>query len=292
MAFQRIVTHPGGAHQDDFLACCVLLALHPVSIHRRDPDAAELEDPETAVVDIGGRHEPLLGNFDHHQFPKDHPPLCSLSLVLQSLGVYDDARAFCDWLETAERFDTRGPFDTAAWLGVPREALARLISPSDVTILRRFAKARDVFPGEILWELMRWIGGDLLEYLANQRQRLDFLAGHTEFWEIATPSGSFRALFLPRTEPLPDEPSAGLDRFLASHPDPSGVAALVYPDRRGPGFGLSRHRDHPGLDFTRIDACDDVHFAHARGFVAKTTATDPGRLRELLGLAWTGGPPA
>jgi hypothetical protein len=57
---------------------------------------------------------------------------------------------------------------------------------------------------------------------------------------------------------------------------------MVYPDRRGNGYGLSRHNDHPGLDFTRIEKHDDVHFAHARGFVAKTPATNPDRLRELL----------
>jgi hypothetical protein len=40
------------------------------------------------------------------------------------------------------------------------------------------------------------------------------------------------------------------------------------------------------LDFTRIGDCEDVHFAHARGFVAKTSATDSGRLKELLRLSW------
>ena len=64
------------------------------------------------------------------------------------------------------------------------------------------------------------------------------------------------------------------------------VVGLVYPDRRGTGFGLSRHNDHPGLDFTRIGECEDVHFAHSRGFVAKTSATTPERLRELLERAW------
>jgi hypothetical protein len=31
-----------------------------------------------------------------------------------------------------------------------------------------------------------------------------------------------------------------------------------------------------------------VHFAHARGFVAKTSAAEFGRLRELLEMAWVG----
>jgi Uncharacterised protein family (UPF0160) len=286
MSYSLILTHPGGSHKDEFLACCVLLAGSPVPIVRREPDADDLADPSTAVVDVGGEHQPGLGNFDHHQFPKDHPPLCSLSLVLQHLGIYEDARAFCDWLEPAEWLDTRGPQETSRWLGIDRDTLAKLNSPIDVTLLRRFAAVSRLEPGEPLWEMMRWIGEDLLAYLKSLRQRLDFIAEVGEFWEIPAASGPFHVLFVPRTDPMPDEPSAGLGRFIDGHPTGEKVVGLVYPDRRGKGFGLSRHNDHPGLDFTRIGGMEDVHFAHARGFVAKTSATDPARLRELLARSW------
>jgi hypothetical protein len=286
MIFSQILTHPGGSHKDEFLACCLLLAQHPVVIFRREPTPEDLADSTTAVVDVGHEHAPERGNFDHHQFPKDHPPICALSLVLQHLGVYEDARRFCDWVEPAEWFDTRGPIETARWLGVARETLFKLNSPIDTTLLRRFANAAEVPPGSPLWEVMRWIGEDLLNYLKTLRERLDFIASVGEFWQIETPRGRFKALFVPRTEPMPEEPSAGLARFIDSRPEEGEIAALVYPDRRGKGFGLSRHNDHPGLDFTRIEGCEDVHFAHARGFVAKTSATEPTRLRELLQLAW------
>jgi len=286
MTFSRILTHPGGSHKDEFLACCLLLAENSVTVFRREPTAEDITDPSTAVVDVGHEHVPERGNFDHHQFPKDHPPTCALSLVLQHLGVYEDARKYCDWLEPAEWFDTRGPIETARWLGVARETLFKLHSPIDTTLLRRFAAVSELQPGEPLWEVMRWIGADLLDYLKNLRERMDFIASVAEFWEIETPKGSFKVLFMPRTEPLPDEPSAGLPRFIESSPSAGGVVGMVYPDRRGEGYGLSRHQDDPGLDFTRIEGCDDVHFAHARGFVAKTSATDPKRLRELLAQAW------
>ena len=286
MSFSLILTHPGGSHKDEFLACCLLIAKHAAPLVRREPTPADLENPATAVVDVGGEHTPDSGNFDHHQFPKDHPPICALSLVLQHLGVYEDARAFCDWLEPAEWFDTRGPVDTARWLGVARETLFKLNSPIDTTLLRRFALVSELNPGEPLWEVMRWIGADLLDYLKNLRDRLDFIASVGEFWEIESPKGPFRVLFLPRTEPMPDEPSAGLGRFIDAHPAATDVVGLIYPDRRGAGFGLSRHNDHPGLDFTRIQDCEDVHFAHARGFVAKTSATDPRRLRDLISRSW------
>ena len=134
--------------------------------------------------------------------------------------------------------------------------------------------------------MMRWIGEDLVSYIKRLRKRLNFIEKTSEFWDIESGGESFRVLYLPRTEPLPDEPSAGVGRFILRHPEGSKIVGLVYPDRRSTGFGLSRHNDHPRLDFTRIEQCDDVHFAHARGFVAKTSATDPERLRELLRMSW------
>ena len=170
---------------------------------------------------------------------------------------------------------------TAQWLGVDRDTLSKLNSPVDVTLLRRFAKASRLGPGDPVWEVMRYIGEDLLEYLRSLRERLDFIAAHAELWSV----GNEEVLFLPRTEPLPDEPSSGIGRYLDSIGKGAEVAALVYPDRRGSGYGLSRHNDDPRFDFTRIEAEPDVHFAHARGFVAKTSAAAPERLRELLRLA-------
>ena len=286
MNFSLILTHPGGSHKDEFLACCLLVAENRVPVVRREPTVEDLAAPTTAVVDVGHEHLPERGNFDHHQFPKDHPPICALSLVLQHLNVYEDAREFCDWLEPAEWFDTRGPIDTARWLGVSRETLFKLNSPIDTTLLRRFSGVSELQPGEALWEVMSWIGQDMLGYLRNLRERLNYIGKIGEFWEIQTPTGVVKVLYIPRVEPLQEDLSSGLGRFIESHPDAKSVVGMIYPDRRGPGFGLSRHKDHPGLDFTRIQDCSDVHFAHARGFVAKTSATDPVRLRELLTQSW------
>jgi hypothetical protein len=281
MALSLILTHPGGSHKDELLACSLLAAVHRVPIVRREPTDADLADPSIAVVDVGGEHAPERNNFDHHQFPADHPPVCALSLVLQDLGVYEDARQFCEWLEPAEWFDTRGPNVTAKWLGVDRSAMSKLSSPIDITVLRRFAKAKRLEPGEPLWEMLSYIGEDLLEYLRDLRSRLDFIAETAEIWSV----DDHEVLFLPRTEPMPEEPSFGIGRYLESVGKNSTVAALIYPDRRGSGYGLSRHNDHPGYDFTRIEKEPDVHFAHARGFVAKTSASELSRVKELLKLA-------
>ena len=90
-------------------------------------------------------------------------------------------------------------------------------------------------------------------------------------------------LFLPRSENLSDDASAGLARYAAGLSEDQRVTGMVYPDRRGAGFALSRFNDHLGFDFTRVGDEPDVHFAHARGFVAKVTATDPARITEVSG---------
>ena len=278
----EIITHPGGAHKDDFLACCLLAHQHRAPICRRDPSPEDIDDQHTAVVDVGGVHDPEMQNFDHHQFPRDHPPVCALTLVLQSLDVYEDAVLLCDWLPTAEYLDTRGPNDTAKWLGIDRDVLSKLNSPIDLALLSRFEKSTNLVPGEPLWEIMSYIGEDLLGYLRIMRLRLQYLEDKAEFWEVEAPHGNFEALYLPRTENNDGDSSMGLGRYLQKIGKEDVVRALVYPDRRGGGYGLSRFNDHPSLDFYAIEGEEDVHFAHKRGFIAKTSATEESRLRELL----------
>ncbi|MEZ4365235.1 MAG: MYG1 family protein [Kofleriaceae bacterium] len=283
---RTIVTHPGGAHKDDLLAVCVLVALHDCPVERRDPTAADLADPEVAVVDVGGDHDPARANFDHHHFPREHPPTCALSLVLAHLGLYDDARRFCDWLEPAEWFDSRGPVRTAAWLGVPRKAISQLNSPIDLTLLRRFAQRPRHEPGEPLHAYMRMVGDDLLTYLREARTRLDAVAARVERWSIPHGDEVIETLFLPRADADTEEPSAALGGYVRAVGLGEVIAVLAYPDRRGGGYALGRYEDHPRLDFARVAAEPDVHFAHVSGFLCKTSAREPARLRELIAQAW------
>lgn len=284
--FTQILTHPGSSHKDEFLACSLLIAVHEVGVVRREPNEADLANAQVAVVDVGGEHNSSRGNFDHHQFPKDHPPVCSLSLVLMDMGLYEDAREYCDWLEVAEWFDTRGPVETAAWLGVERELLSKLNSTVDLTLLRRFAGMNDIRAGEPMWEVMRWIGADLIGYLRSLREKLDEISKSSVVWEIEHPAGGFRVLYLGRNERLSDDASAGLARYAAGLPEEQKVVAMVYPDRRGSGFALSRYNDHGGMDFTRIEGEVDVHFTHMRGFVAKSSAVEVERIKDLLRKSW------
>lgn len=281
-----IVTHPGGAHKDDLLACSVLVAEHPGAvIVRRDPTPEELGDPSVAIVDVGGSHDASLSNFDHHQFPREHPPTCALSLVLGGLGLYEDALRFCDWLETAEWFDSRGPKRTAEWLGAPREAVSKLTSPVDVTLLRRFAAEPEHRPGGLIHGWMSAVGEDLLEYLRTAREGVERIDAACEHWSVEAPGTVIETVFLARDAAPIDEPSASLGRYVRWKDIAESTGTLVYPDRRADGYGITRYEDDPRLDFSRVGDQPDVHFAHASGFMCKTSATDPARLRELIALA-------
>jgi hypothetical protein len=285
MKIQVIVTHPGGAHKDDFLACSLLAYLHGVPIQRREPSDEDLANIATCVVDIGGVHDAELNNFDHHQFPRDAPPLCAVSLVLQDMGLYEDALSFCEWLRPAEWLDTLGPNKSAKLMGIPRAALRDLNSPIDISLLNRFASHTELAPNNPVYQVMCMVGEDIVNYVRSLRERLDYLKQHCQWWTIETDGDPIQALFLEQSDVIATDPSFGIFAFIAEEEKEDQVHALVYPDRRGSGYGLTRYEDCPLLNFSMIENYDDVRFAHKRGFVAKVDATDPARLKQLLGNA-------
>ena len=184
----------------------------------------------------------------------------------------------------------RGPNQTATWLGVPRRAISQLNSPIDITLLRRFAQSDRLDPGETLYEYMRLVGEDLLEHLRSARERLDFVARHAEHWKLPLGDETIEVIFLPRVDPLPEEPSGAVASYIRSEGLENSIAALVYPDRRGSGYGIARYEDHPRMDFSAVGSEPDVRFAHKTGFMCKTEATDPDRLKELVQRAWKESP--
>ncbi|MAK46166.1 MAG: hypothetical protein CMI24_02735 [Opitutae bacterium] len=282
---KTIITHPGGAHKDDFLACAVLLSKFPVSILRRDPTDQELADPEIAVVDIGHQHNANLNNYDHHQFARDSDPSCALSLVLDQFGIYEDAKEFCSWLETTEWFDCRGPHETAEWLGVERETMAKLNSPIDVTIFQAFAKRNEHNSGEPIWEVMKMIGTDLVSFVVNLRKRMNQVAKHEEIWELGEEDQSMKIAFVPCTDPPIEDVSGGLAWRVKELGLEEDVVAMVYPDSRGEGYGMRRYNDSPVMDFSKLSDEPEVHFTHNRGFIAKTSCTEISKIKEMLLLA-------
>ena len=128
------------------------------------------------------------------------------------------------------------------------------------------------------------VGEDLVYYISSAKERLEYIAENSEVLELG---GNLQALYLPKTEPMPGEPSAGMGKFIELNEAASKCVAMIYPDRRGDGYALTRYNDDARLEFTKVEDCEDVHFAHKSGFLAKTTATDKDRLLELLRMSWS-----
>ena len=170
-------------------------------------------------------------------------------------------------------------------MGVPRAAFSELNSPIDISLLNRFANQTELTPDDTIYQVMSMVGEDIVNYVRSLRERLEFLKQHSKWWTIETDADPINALFLEQSDVIANDPSFGLYAFIAEQEKTDEVHALVYPDRRGSGFGLTRYEDCQRLNFSKIENQDDVRFAHKRGFVAKVEATDPDRLKELLGLA-------
>jgi len=264
---KTIVTHPGQAHRDEFMACCLLLASGIAkSIERRDPTEEDLNDPDVIVLDQGGRHEPDKLNFDHHQLERDAAPTCSITLVLPYLGIdVEQARSIWSWLEFSELLDSKGPFATAEKLGSNPDALFAGVSPIETTVLRWFGDQGLLLKSLFgLWPLMEQIGREKLDYLSKVVERINLLRENATVTEV---SG---LRFLDATcIDRADSPTLGLEIYAQELGE---IAGTVTQDDRGDGVSLFRREDHPRVDFSRLEGRGGVVFAHKGGFVAKLEA--------------------
>jgi hypothetical protein len=279
-----IVTHPGQAHRDEFLSCCLFIATGEADcIERRKSTDADFSNPDRIVLDQGEIWCPEFLNFDHHQFPRDAAPTCSITIVLEYLGIdVEQARKIWGWLEFSELLDSKGPFATAEKLGSNPDALFAGMSPIETTVLLWFQSESSIEayrprlpaegPGRIrsngepnpLWDLMSRIGREKLDYLGEVVERVAYLRENVMVVEI----GGLRFLDATCID-RDDNPTLGLDMLAKEMGD---IAGTVTQDDRGDGLTLFRREDHPRLDFSRLEGRGGVVFAHKGGFVAKLEA--------------------
>jgi len=291
-----MVTHPGGAHTDDFLSCCLLASKYAVSIERRDPNETDLEDASVFVVDVGGSYDEALNNYDHHQFPIEKEPVqCALSLVLKHFGLYETAFKHCPWLEVAERMDVYGPTKTSAWMGISCDQLAQLHSPAHFSLVKLFSQQERLSPEDALYVVMQQIGGDILNYLQTLEVKIQWFEENAKILEVKSEShaqGSFVVMQVVRNESgeVAEDQSLGMfqyiDQYNETNPE-NPIIGTIMPDRRSAGYSLTRFQDHPALDFNRVKGAEGVHFVHASGFVAKTELTDEAELLALFAQAYS-----
>lgn len=244
-----IIVHPGKAHFDEFFAVSLILTVHShidFKIERRNPTPAELDNPAVWVVDVGGRYEPGLKNFDHHQNMD-----LSASFVLVATHLTLDRKfAVMPWWGFKDRIDRFGPFKLAKELGI--ESLQSSHSPVEAWFLGLFEQ--DPNP---LCSLMQSFGQRMID-------EADHLMSQFDFWKSCdTVLLRDQVVLIGLTDD-----STGVQRYSDQLEVPASIA-ITY-DNRNDGWKLKRLKHARDVDFSRLDGHEYIRFAHKNGFLAKT----------------------
>ncbi len=264
---QLIITHPGGAHFDEMTAIGLILAVHADTdfrIERREPEPAELDDPNVWVVDIGDRHEPQKRNFDHHQ-SLDCP--AAFVLVAEYLGLAETLSVM-PWWQFKDSVDRFGPGKSSKIFDAGDDLVNR--NPVEIWLTANFAsEPKSSLP------LLKAYGAHVIEDARMLKSQIDYWKASSRLVIAGVPAmiGETRE-------------SAGLEEFRRLDENPPDI--VISLDRRDDGWRLFRYDGTP-VDFSRIADHPAVAFAHKSGFMAKTKerlATD--ELIALVSRAVTG----
>lgn len=274
MVPRKIIIHRGQCHLDELIAVAFALAigipvngrrmsLMPTPLFRRDPTDAELDDPSTLVLDVGGRHQPHLNNFDHHQRERDAAPECAASLLLAHIApeFLVDLKRFTRWFDALVQIDVRGPFAWAKANNLPEFpfALGGALEAPIKEIFEAFDGDRPV-PEELVGLLWR-VGCSHVDFVNKRKAAYDDVRTSAQYARVGEIEG---IVYLSK-----DTSAMQLWRDeLAEQGRVLGFSIML--DDRGEGLTLYRFNDDSRLDFARLAGNPAVSFAHAGGFIAKT----------------------
>lgn len=299
-----IVTHGGRPHLDDVMACALAMCRKgPESqddgvtqflsrnwgfmpIYRREPTAAELEDPNVVVIDVGGRLEPGRSNFDHHQLDRSDCR-CAMHLIAGHIRVpYKDGSRYptfaeflpriFPWWDTLVRLDQQGPYEAARHAGMVWDHIVPFIGPLAEVYLDQFADER-LSPQD----RGSFVYRTLACYVNNKVAAYFDIAEHLRREKL----GEIEVLDFTECDPRTCEDAS--KAFLTE----AGVAVFVARPRRegetwdNTGLTLMRIGDDMRVDFTKVESEPSVRFAHKGGFLAQLKERDMDEARRLIHIA-------
>lgn len=265
---KAIVTHPGTAHADDFLACCILAARFGMPIYRREPTAEDFDSADTIVVDVGGQYNTDYYLFDHHQ---DANLECALMLVLKWFGLHEKFQRAYRWYDNVDFRDRSGVKKLGDKYNLTEEQVLELGSPVHTAIMAQFEKMAIVQPfvqefivsqytedriaSFSIYETMRLIGDELVKYAEKYGEAW----GRLEKCERQNFRGHEILI-----NPSDDLTATG--DFAREHK----LSIMCSHDNRGDGWAILRCNDTPGIDLSVLANDTRVAFAHKAGFIVKT----------------------
>ncbi len=279
--YTTAITHDGSAHEDDFYSCCIAAHVYGVNriMRKTQVTQEEKEDPHTLILDTGREHQPLLGNFDHHHFPHQKntdDERCTVSLLLDDLGLYEPAKEIYPWLSRVEVQDKRGTHTMAKLYGIPPHLVRGMVeTPVCSYVLEWFESATDIQATDALMAFMKSIGQKIHHGIISYQERMEFLKTHAKLIPLLT---GFKLVYLESDHPI-TAPSMGINKFLQGADAP----VMMSVDSSGPGWTLFRRNDDPRIDFMRIRGDERILFVHQKGFLAKTKCRlDIPEVKELI----------
>ena len=277
------VTHHGQAHRDDLIACAILIGGgHVSAINRRAATPEELDDPSVVVFDVGGRHEPELGNFDHHQIRADAQPDCALWMLSRHLGYDGVLRELFPWYSVVGVLDAKGPHVFAMSVGASWDKLAGLMGPIDSFFMGEFSRQQVVDASTLPWLVA--MGKDILADAAGMSEFLS--RAPAEVQEVVIKG--VRGFLAPTLSPM--EVSRYLTIWRRLRQDALGelFGFSITRDDRGKGLTLYRYADDKRIDFCQISGEEETLFSHAGGFIAKTRTDDATKAMVLVSQSIVG----
>lgn len=277
--YTRCIVHGGRAHRDELLA--LGLAVHAglidenAMVERRDPSVDELDNPNVLVLDVGGRHEPEKGNFDHHQFAKGVLD-CALSLLAKATThrsglTYHALLEDAPWYGATILWDVSGPFVVAKEFGLGEKIPEGLFSPVEAGLLDSLDTMR-IVP----WRQLQFAHIVVMELVRKAEDFRDAIECIRRSAEIAEVKGL--PVIIYNGFPL------GLATFRKEKAPTAAIS--ISRDERDGGWCLYRFDDHGRVDMNRVKGMPMVGFVHNGGFMAKVDkAATVAQLLELAAVA-------
>ncbi len=274
-----IITHPGSAHLDDFLSCCLVVnkSGNIKKIKRKEPDKAEIKDPAIWKLDVGERLDPEIKCFDHHQDGMNEE--CTLSLLLKNWGLWSIANEVHKWLNIVVVNDTKGPKEVTKQLKISFKAMGALDSFVERTILDLFKKQKEIKKESLLFSLMEIIGQNFFALIDEYATVMEKVNEKLEYKTINGVQSIFCYEGLTHSSTLL---RIIRDKMIEKWPNLKGGIA-VYPNKRVKGtIALRRYDDDERVNFSRISNYDKVVYSHPAGFFISVEQMTKDQLEQYI----------
>jgi hypothetical protein len=256
---KKIITHNGGAHLDDLLACSFLVAKYPGTpvVRKESPSEQDLDDNDIFVIDFGKQWVPEKKNFDHHQIKGGS--VCAFTQVLEFFNARDyNAIPWIKWVET---WDHEGPAKSFELINAKNPNQDIIANPVESAFIKEFSKQSEIKYGSFCYSVLTQIGVEILSQLNDFYVKLNDLEQHAKILEI---NGYLIADmrdcdFAKLKNPSNSKAESYWQKSLEKQTD----IILTY-DRKSP-FRMIRRTQ--SISFSNSEGQENIDFVHQNGFL-------------------------